>query len=441
MTGNILPLFSGLLSASILIMSPPLARAGYEPFVTWYYAISWYSLILFVDSVRSVCGKQSFIFRRPHAFAALVFWSAVIWFLFEAFNFRLADWYYVFVPDSRWERIIGSWLSFGTVLPAIFLIEKLMYDFGVFVSGPFFSFSFFRKRCKTVVLAGAACLVLPLVFPRYAFPLIWAWGFLLPLPLVLRRVELLALEELDSGRPGRILRILLAGVFCGFFWEFLNFFARTRWIYTVPYLEEIKLFEMPPLGFLGFPLFALECTVLYAFLVGFGMAPGIDGLKRRAGMKPAGPLPAALISLAALCMGFFVLHGMEVNSIDSYTPRPGGLSLPEQVHAFVEKGGYDDCFKLKGSFENPGVRAMFKQEGVDVEKVMGLIDLSVLRGIGTVHAESLSALGVKNVSDLKSMDPDLIAEALSKGGSEREIRIRRARVNVWIRAAARESQR
>ena len=33
----------------------------------------------------------------------------------------------------------------------------------------------------------------------------------------------------------------------------------------MPLLSEIKLFEMPVLGFLGFPPFALECYVLYQF--------------------------------------------------------------------------------------------------------------------------------------------------------------------------------
>ena len=37
---------------------------------------------------------------------------------------------------------------------------------------------------------------------------------------------------------------------------------------TVPYLGDVKLFEMPVLGYLGFPPFALECFALYHWLRG-----------------------------------------------------------------------------------------------------------------------------------------------------------------------------
>ena len=99
-----------------------------------------------------------------------------------------------------------------------------------------------------------------MALPLYCFPLIWAFGFLLPLPLVARRVRSSLLGDLEAGSAGRLMRILIAGMICGLIWEFLYHFARTRWIYTVPFLEDLKLFEMPPLGFLGFPPFALECT-------------------------------------------------------------------------------------------------------------------------------------------------------------------------------------
>jgi hypothetical protein len=36
----------------------------------------------------------------------------------------------------------------------------------------------------------------------------------------------------------------------------------------VPYLGDVKLFEMPVLGYLGFPPFALECYAVYHWLRG-----------------------------------------------------------------------------------------------------------------------------------------------------------------------------
>ena len=61
------------------------------------------------------------------------------------------------------------------------------------------------------------------------------------------------LRQLERGDYGQTLRLLLAGLIAGLFWEFFNFWARAKWIYTVPFFDELKLFEMPVAGFLGFP--------------------------------------------------------------------------------------------------------------------------------------------------------------------------------------------
>jgi hypothetical protein len=34
----------------------------------------------------------------------------------------------------------------------------------------------------------------------------------------------------------------------------------------VPYFGNVKIFEMPVLGFLGFPPFAIECWAIYIFV-------------------------------------------------------------------------------------------------------------------------------------------------------------------------------
>jgi hypothetical protein len=42
----------------------------------------------------------------------------------------------------------------------------------------------------------------------------------------------------------------------------------------VPYLGTLKVFEMPVLGYLGFPTFALECYAMYHALAGILGAAG-----------------------------------------------------------------------------------------------------------------------------------------------------------------------
>ncbi len=428
-------LFPGLIGAVALVLAIPLAAAGCQPFTDWFYTIAWYGLILFLDSVRAASGRGSLIFGRPFAFIALVFWSAVLWFLFEAINFRLADWYYVFATDSRLERIISGWLSFGTVLPALFLIELWLEDMGLFKSRPVFRIRIGRSMLTRMAFIGAACLVLPMAFPRYAFPLIWAFGFLPLLPLAQKRLDRFLVYDLQEGRPGRLLRILTAGLICGIIWELLNHFARIRWSYTVPFLEDLKLFEMPPLGFLGFPPFALECTVIYGALAGFGLAPSLEGFERARQFKKPNYLIAAMAGVLALAGGMLVLRGMEQYNIDSFTPRPDRLQLPTPVKALVREGALKDCFQLRAALENPVVRAGLHSEGVAVKKVIDLLDLTLLRGIGTEHVQALAAMGVDSIGVLAGRDPGKLARALVGKSGKRALEVRESRVKVWIKAA------
>ena len=60
--------------------------------------------------------------------------------------------------------------------------------------------------------------------------------------------------------------LLLAGLACGLLWECWNYWAYPKWVYTVPVPPDVKLFEMPLAGYLGFPAFAVECFVMYVFV-------------------------------------------------------------------------------------------------------------------------------------------------------------------------------
>src|SRR5690606_38054503 len=126
---------------------------------------------------------------------------------------------------------------------------------------------------RRLQIAGVVMMVLVLAFPRYCFPLVWGATTLFVEPIVYRRAaDRSLLGDLAQGRPGRLYRLLLGGAAIGLLWELYNIRARMKWIYTVPGLEEVKLFEMPVLGFFGFPPFAIECFVLWQALVVAGVA-------------------------------------------------------------------------------------------------------------------------------------------------------------------------
>ena len=63
--------------------------------------------------------------------------------------------------------------------------------------------------------------------------------------------------------------LFFAGLICGLLWEFWNYWAHARWIYQVPYAMSPRIFEMPLLGYLGFPLLAIEYYAFYSMVLGW----------------------------------------------------------------------------------------------------------------------------------------------------------------------------
>ncbi|MDZ7766464.1 MAG: hypothetical protein U5K00_18910 [Melioribacteraceae bacterium] len=50
---------------------------------------------------------------------------------------------------------------------------------------------------------------------------------------------------------------------CGFFWEMWNYYSYPKWIYDVPGVNFLHVFEMPVLGYLGYIPFSLELYSIY----------------------------------------------------------------------------------------------------------------------------------------------------------------------------------
>ncbi len=169
---------------------------------------------------------------------------------------------------------------------------------------------------KELHRAGAASLILPLVFPRYFFALIWVAFTLLLEPINYRLGLRSLLRDLEEGDPRRLCQLLAGGLICGFLWEFWNFKAGAKWIYIVPLAGDIKLFEMPLAGYIGFPLFAVECYAMYNFIsyIRRGRTWEQDS-EQEPGPKPALWL---LIGAAALIL---VTYYTAATAIDTHTVR------------------------------------------------------------------------------------------------------------------------
>ncbi len=251
---------------------------GIEPFTSWFYVFGWWSYILLLDGVVYLRSGRSMLLSRPLAFAYSLPWSCLFWLIFEVVNWRLNNWYYVGLPAATLARSVGIFISFATVLPGVFESADLLRSFGLFegtrVNPQRWRFT--EERARLMTGLGLCFLLLPLAFPRYAFPLIWGATTLLLEPRLARRGHVGLWSLLAAGRPARLYGMLAAGVITGFLWESWNYWATAKWIYTVPFFEDSKLFEMPFAGFLGFPPFALECYSFARFLVFAKLIPEYD---------------------------------------------------------------------------------------------------------------------------------------------------------------------
>jgi len=103
------------------------------------------------------------------------------------------------------------------------------------------------------------------IAPYMAAPVWLGFIFLLD-PLNERLGGESLLTDLRAGKRDRLVNLALSGLLCGVLWEFWNYWARAKWHYTVPIMENMKLFEMPLPGYLGFSAFALECFTMYQFV-------------------------------------------------------------------------------------------------------------------------------------------------------------------------------
>lgn len=299
-----LPALVLVLSAAVFFAGSVGLALGREPFVSWYYCFVWWPYIFALESLLALRGAGSDLYDHPRDWLLLLPLSVTLWLFFELLNFRLHDWQYVNLPAAAPERWAGYLLSFATVLPALFVTARLLEALGLFARSSCAPLKDARSMHLPLAFTGAAFLLLPLALPRIFFPLVWGALVLLLEPWVNGNGGRSLLGDWESGEPRRFLLLLLSGLICGVLWEFWNFHAGSKWIYTVPMLGGAKLFEMPVLGFLGFPPFAVECYVAAnAFLL----------LRERLAMQPEARRRMIRAVLIALVLVFdaLVLAGID----------------------------------------------------------------------------------------------------------------------------------
>jgi hypothetical protein len=285
------------------------------------FPLCWCGVLLALDGAARLRRGRSPL-ARPSDWLACGAARVLFWDAFELVDLRIKNWWYTGVSPDPWAGALFGALSFATVLPAVRLgLAVLRWDEITVATaqedpGPKPTLKKPARPVVLLLLVGLLCLGLAIALPRYAFP--FAWLFLWPL------CE--AAAALFPRGPGLssplerrpvVLKLFALALPLGLLWESFNWRCPRGWVYTVPFFEHPKLFEMPLLGYLGYLPFSLEAGAALALLD--RLRPHLRG----------GRGAAAL--LAVLAIHLAVDRAARGQTVLSYAPYDATGAPPEAV--------------------------------------------------------------------------------------------------------------
>ena len=240
----------------------------------WFTPIVWTGYILLLDALVYKFKGRSLLMTDRLEFIVIALVSVGGWWLFEFYNAprfwksgQELWWHYHNLEPNLWLRRVGYDWAFATISPAMFETAELLRATVCKQQKPRLTIKLSRSVLMILSVLGLAGTVVPLLFPSEWFaPVIWLSFILLLDPINAWHGQPSICVDLARADWRRLWSLLLSGLVCGVLWEFWNYWAIAKWTYTVPFFGNVKLFEMPVLGFLGFPPFAVECWVMYIFL-------------------------------------------------------------------------------------------------------------------------------------------------------------------------------
>ena len=430
------------LGFAFLILSEWLHLRKVDPFYSWFYCFAWWSYIFTIDGVIYGLKGNSLLVSRTREFFLMIPWSIFIWLVFEAANLVLKNWYYINLPHSTIERWAGYAIAYGTVLPGLFETMELLETMGLWKNVRTKQRSFHPLARVAMVFFGILCLSASILIPRYGFPWIWIGFTFLLEPINAWRQGRSLLDDIENGTPRKLYLLLLAGMICGLLWEFWNFWARSKWVYTVPFFDRTKGFEMPLLGFFGFPPFAVEAYVMYHFISLFRCQKGWEESTFRLDpMKKTRPLTRILA--AVLVAGFYVLmfRAIDLHTVDSYYPRlEDAYWIEPHFRKELPKVG---IFQLEDLVTKTRDRREREELALRLlipkEKLSAWIpkaELALLKGLGVENLRLLEGVGVDSVQKLAAETPENLYKKMLRLYNNRRIPSE-AKIHIWVREARR----
>jgi len=249
-----------------------------EPVRDYFTAFIWWSYIFAVDGFLYWRKGTSPITRLKVKFPLLVLISACFWEVFELVNSRIDNWEYVGHSFSFSGSVVFGVVAFGSVLPGIIETHEFLRFLRIgtrlekILPWERWSRILHQKWWgypqRAWMLFGILLFLAGLVLPTYFFWAVWVGPIMVMDPLVERWGGQGLAAELRRGEVHTFFRLIATGFLCGVLWETWNYWAGIKWVYEVPIpvVGEWKIFEMPFLGYFGFPVFAIVCYLFCQLL-------------------------------------------------------------------------------------------------------------------------------------------------------------------------------
>jgi hypothetical protein len=241
--------------------------AGVEPVRGYWFDFVWAGYILAADAVVWALAGRSLLHGGGWRVVALFALSAPLWWAFEIANWRLENWKYVgtAVYGGRAHLLLKT-LSFVFVLPALATSRDLLRSFVRFPHPAAVRLP--SWTAPILVTVGLICLPLLYLFPDQTYPLVWMAPLLVLDGVADLRGRPNVFALVREGRAGPVLLVAVAGLVTGILWELWNWGAVPHWDYRIPYLGFLPVFQMPVLGYLGYPPFALLADAFVRAVLG-----------------------------------------------------------------------------------------------------------------------------------------------------------------------------
>jgi len=233
----------------------------------------WACYILAINALSFRRTGECLLLSRTRRFFLLFPVSAAFWWSFEYLNRFVGNWHYLDPPGfGPAEYFLFATLPFATVLPAVLSTRELLLSFPR-VDGAYREWSPFfpahpRAIAAAALLLSCAGLLAVGIVPDLVFPLVWIAPPMTLVALAALRREPHALSGIAAGDWRPFAASSFAALACGFFWEMWNYGSLAKWVYAIPYVGALHLFEMPLPGYAGYLPFGVLCAEVGDRLLG-----------------------------------------------------------------------------------------------------------------------------------------------------------------------------